>query len=264
MAQGVIWVGDQATVRALTDEFVTELPVANGDRVGSGAILVKGEDPILVQSVAVTEKQLEELQVRLEAALPRDVGQANSLREQIRHLDGQLELGRRHLADLDVAAPKQGEFLITDAIDLPGRFLRKGDVIGYVVGDDDPIVRVVVPQTDVDPVRRATVKVDVRLADDDRHALQASIVREVPSALAEIPHLALATTGGGTVLLDPTKPDHPRPLEPLFHFDLHVNAGLDRSRLGGRVYVRFEHPPEPIAFRLVRAARQLFLRQFGV
>src|SRR5262249_40718361 len=101
-----------------------------------GTVLVKGEDPILVQSVAVIEKQLEELQVRLEAALPREVGQANSLREQIKHLEGQLELSRRHLADLDVTAPKQGEFLVTDATDLPGRILRKGDVIGYIVGDD--------------------------------------------------------------------------------------------------------------------------------
>jgi len=30
------------------------------------------------------------------------------------------------------------------------------------------------------------------------------------------------------------------------------------------VYARFEHPPEPIAWRMVRAVRQLFLKQFLV
>jgi putative peptide zinc metalloprotease protein len=264
MAQGVVWVGDQSTVRAMADEFVTEVAVGNGLRVEPGATLVKGEDPILVAGVAVLEKQLEELQVRLDAATPRDAGAANMLREQIKHTEGQLALSRRHLADLDVPAPKGGEFLVMSEGDLPGRFVRKGEVIGYVVGDDDPIVCVVVAQTDVDPVRRSTVRIDVRLADHIEQALPASVLREVPAALAEIPHLALSTTGGGPVVLDPSKTDHPQPLETLFHFDLRVAGLVDRSRLGGRAYVRFEHAPEPIAFRLVRAARQLFLRQFGV
>jgi putative peptide zinc metalloprotease protein len=90
------------------------------------------------------------------------------------------------------------------------------------------------------------------------------MLREVPSATAEIPHLALSTVGGGQVLMDPSKTEHPKPLENLFQFDLRVASGIDRFRLGGRVYVRFEHAPEPIAFRIARAIRQLFLRQLNV
>jgi putative peptide zinc metalloprotease protein len=264
MAQGVVWVGEQSTVRALSDGFVANVPVTNGSQVETGTTLITGEDATLVEATAVLEKQLDELQLRLEAAMPKDLVQANILREQVRHVEGQLELSRRRLADLNLTASKAGKFLVMDEVDLPGKFLRKGDVVGYIVGEDDPIVRVVVPQNDVDPVRRGTLKVDIRLADDIEHSLSASVLREVPSASAEIPHLALSTTGGGQVLLDPSKTDHPKPLESLFLFDLRITGSIPRSRLGGRVYVRFEHPPEPVVWRVGRAVRQLFLRQFSV
>jgi putative peptide zinc metalloprotease protein len=264
MAQGVVWVGEQSTVRALSDGFIADVPVPSGSFVDSGTTLIAGEDPTLVEETAVLEKQLEELQLRLEAAMPKDIVQANILREQIRHIDGQLELSRQHLNDLKLTASKAGTFLVMDEADLPGSFLHKGDVVGYIVGEDDPIVRVVVPQNDVDPVRRETVKVEVRLADDLEQVLPARILREVPSATAELPHMALSTAGGGQVLLDPSKTDHPKPLEALFHFDVQIMGPVARSRLGGRVYVRFEHPPEPIAYRVGRAVRQLFLRQFSV
>jgi putative peptide zinc metalloprotease protein len=264
IAQGVVWVGDQSAVRAMSDGFIAAVPVASGSWVDSGTTLVAGEDTVLVESTAVIEKHLDELHFRLEAALPHDIVQANILREQVRLTEGQLDLSRHHLADLDLKASKSGQFLVTDEADLPGRFLHKGDVVGYVVGEDDPIVRVVVPQTDIDPVRRNVLKVEVRTADDIAHALPATILREVPSATADIPHLALSTVGGGQVLMDPSKTDHPKPLETLFQFDLRVTGGISRSRLGGRVYVRFEHPPEPIAYRIGRAVRQLFLRQLNV
>jgi putative peptide zinc metalloprotease protein len=264
MAQGVIWVGAQSTVRALSDGFVAGLPAVSGDWVEAGTTLVAGEDATLLEAAAVLEKQLDEVRLRLEAATPRDIVQANILREQILHIEGQLELSRRHLADLKLTAAKAGQFLLVDESDLPGRFLHKGDVVGYIVGEDDPIVRVVVPQNEVDPVRRSTLKVEVRRADDIDHVLPARILREVPQAAAEIPHLALSTAGGGQVLLDPSKTDRPKPLESLFQFDLRIAGSIPRSRLGGRVYVRFEHPPEPVAYRIGRAVRQLFLRQFSV
>lgn len=264
MAQGVVWVGEQSTIRALSDEFVAGIPAASGNWVEAGTTLVTGDDATLVAAAAVLEKQLDELSLRLEAAMPRDIVQANILREQIMHMERQLELSRRHLADLKLTAPKAGQFLIMDEADLPGRFLHKGDVVGYVIGEDDPIVRVVVPQNEVDPVRRSTLKVEVRRAENIDQILPARILREVPSAAAEIPHLALSTAGGGQVLLDPSKTDRPRPLESLFHFDLRITGSVPRAHLGGRVYVRFEHPPEPVAYRIGRAVRQLFLRQFSV
>jgi putative peptide zinc metalloprotease protein len=264
MAQGVVWVGEQSTVRSLSDQIVAEVRAPNGRHVETGAVLVVGEDATLVGSTRVLEKQLEELRLRLEAATSRDIVQANILQEQIFHMEGQLESSRRRLGDLSLTAAKAGQFLLLDDVDLPGKFLHKGDVVGYILGADDPILRVVVPQDEVDPVRRGTLKVEVRFAEHISQIVAAHILREVPAATAEIPHLALSTIGGGSVLLDPSRTDHPKPLEALFHFDLRIDGGVLPSRLGGRVYVRFQHPDEPVGYRIGRAVRQLFLKQFSV
>ena len=207
MTEGIVWVGDRATLRARTDGVIESVVAASGRKVEANAVLITMADPILLASNEVLEGQLGELQLRLEAVRINDVVQGNLLREQIRHTEGQLASSRRQIADLRVTADKEGRFLIADDQDLPGRFLRRGDLIGYLLGDDEPVVRVVVPQTEADLVRRRTRKIEVRLAERTGQALPATIMREVPAALAELPHLALATSGGGPVVLDPAHPD---------------------------------------------------------
>jgi putative peptide zinc metalloprotease protein len=264
MAEGIVWIGDRSTVRAHADGIVGSVDVTSGRKVGANTLLVRMEDPILAANNDVLESQLGELQLRLEAVKLNDIVQGNLLREQIRHTGGQLDANRRQLADLKVAADTAGQFLIADEQNLPGRFVRRGDVIGYLLGEDEPIIRVVVPQADADLVRRRTGRVTVRLAEHADRDLPATILREVPAALDEIPHLALATVGGGPIVLDPARPDRPRPLDPPYQFDLRV-AGADLpARLGARAHVRFDHGSEPIAARIARGVRQLFLRQFGV
>jgi putative peptide zinc metalloprotease protein len=124
---------------------------------------------------------------------------------------------------------------------------------------------VVVPQADADLVRRRTGRIDALEADDPQgRPIPVALVREIPAATAEIPHLALATDGGGSVVLDPAHPDKPKPIETLFHFDLRAIGTQLPPLLAERVFVRFDHGLEPIAFRIARGIRQLFLRQFGV
>jgi putative peptide zinc metalloprotease protein len=49
---------------------------------------------------------------------------------------------------------------------------------------------------------------------------------------------------------------------------LHVELGFENpptvSEMGGRAYARFDHGSEPLAWRLYRSLRQLFLRRFNV
>jgi len=263
MAEGVVWIGEQATVRARTDGVIDR--VADGSRQNAaGAELVTLSDPILVAGRVVLTHQLAELRLRLEAVRLGDVVQANMLREQIRHTEGLLDVSSRRIADLTLNAEKDGQFLLASSEDLPGRFLRRGDIVGYLVGHEDRIVRVVIPQADADLIRRRTTKIEARLVEDPDRILAATLLREVPAAQAELPHAALATIGGGAIVLDPSRPDRLRPVETVFHFDLAVPHDALPARLGGRVYVRFDHGREPIALRIARSVRQLFLRQFGV
>src|SRR5262249_44816196 len=91
LAHGVGWVGSQPAVPALTAGFRSAMPVASGTWVQPGTTLVEGEDGVLVQETAVIEKHLDELHLRLDAAMPKDIVQANILREQVRLTQGQLD-----------------------------------------------------------------------------------------------------------------------------------------------------------------------------
>jgi putative peptide zinc metalloprotease protein len=265
LAEGIVWIGENATVRARTDGAIMTVTDPGQAISPAGTELIAMADPILSASLEVLESQRDELNLRLEAVKLNDVVQGNMLREQIRHTEGQLSASRRRLADLTIRSGKDGRFLTAMPVnDMSGRFLKRGDTIGYLVGDDDKIVRVVVPQADVDLIRRRTQRIDIRLVDDFEHVLPATLLREMPAAQAEIPHAALSTAGGGAVVLDPSRPDRLQPLETMFHFDLAMRGDSLPARLGGRVHVRFDHGHEPIAFRMLRGIRQLFLRQFGV
>ena len=266
VAQGIVWVPERSVVRARTAGEVHRILAPVGGTVAQSTKLFELEDPELGAKADVLARQTEALELRLDAVRMTDLVQANLLREQIKRSQGELDLNRQRDAERTVTASHAGRFLVPESSDLPGHFVQQGDMLGYVVGDDDPVVRAVVPQADVDLVRRRTRGVSLRFIDDIDHPVAASLSREVPAAQNDLPSAALGTLGGGEATVDPSnaKPDQPRALESLFQFELKA-PGLGASpRVGGRVYVRFDHGWEPIGFRLVRGLRQLFLREFHV
>jgi putative peptide zinc metalloprotease protein len=73
----------------------------------------------------------------------------------------------------------------------------------------------------------------------------------------------LAQAGGGHIALDPSHSNDPRTLETHFEFDIAIE-GVRASVVGERVYVRFEHPEEPLATQIGRSLRQMFLHRFAL
>jgi putative peptide zinc metalloprotease protein len=65
------------------------------------------------------------------------------------------------------------------------------------------------------------------------------------------------------VALDPRHGDKAVALQGWFEFELDLPESRSRT-LGERVYVRFDHGWEPLAWRWLRAGRQLFMRRFTV
>ncbi len=264
VAQGVLWVPEDAAVRARTEGLVREITAEPDRRVEAGQPLIALEDPILETRVELLEMRLREFELRLDAIKMVDLVQANVLREQIRHTQAALALDRQRMRDLTLHSPAAGRLVLLEAEDLPGRFVVKGQLLGYVVSEADPVIRVVVPQSGVDLVRQRTDRVDVRFATRLGEVTPARVIREAPAAIETLPAMSLGTLGGGDVLLDPKDPRGTRVLESLFQLDLGVAAGQRSAMIGARAYVRFDHGNEAIAWRLYRAVRQLFLSHFDV
>jgi putative peptide zinc metalloprotease protein len=265
VAEGVVWVPERSILRAGAEGFVVRVTAEPNSQVRAGDPIVALEDPLLGSRVRVLKAQVQELELRHGAAYVRDRVGAELIRERLNQAVAELDLARQKARDLVLLSPTDGELLLPMAADLPERFVHKGETIGYVVGARDPIVRVIVPQSDVDLVRQRVRAVDVRFANNIDSVISASIKREVPAATDRLPSLALSTVGGGAIYLDPADPGAPdKALESLFQFDLQLPAGTPLRGLGERVYVRFDHGDEALARRLYRQIRQLFLNRFDV
>ncbi len=263
-AQGVVWLPEHARIRAGADGIVTELMVVNDAEVAAGMTLARIENPLLAARVRALEWELRETEVRRNVARVDDRVGAQVLADTLVRLRDDLAALKREAAELELTTPVAGRLVIPKASHLAGRYVHKGDVVAYVLESPAPTIRVVVPQTHIDRVRNRIEHTQVRLAEAPTTTLAAEIVREVPAATRTLPSAALGTLGGGTIAVDPGDPAGTAATERLYVVDLGIAASLPMARAGGRAHVRFEHPPEPLGFRLYRAVRQLLLSRLAV
>ena len=264
MAEGVVWVPEKAKVYAASDGFVSRILAVPNEPVEADTPLIEMVDSIQLARVRVIEAQLKELQVAYTAAKVRDRVQAAITGERMKHTEERLANARESVGNLIVGSPTSGVFLLPAAADLAGRFLRKGELIGYVVDFDNPRVRVVVTQDDIDLVRGKTLRVDVRLAERIGSVIAAEVAREVPAALDRLPSVALGSMGGGLIPIDPSGVGGDIALRKVFQFELKLDPAATALQVGGRVFVRFDHGTEALAWQAYRALRQLFLSKFDV
>jgi len=262
VAQGIVWLPGEDEVRAGTAGIVTQFMAADGDMVAAGAPLVRLEDAGIGARRAVITARLAELDLRYSALLFSDRVQAAETAQQREHVVGQQrDLDNRETALLSVAQTG-GRFIAAQA-DLIGRFVRQGDLLGYVVSDAVPVVRVVIPQSEVDLVRARTEGVEVRYSFDPGQSLPASITREIPTGQNDLPSLALAARAGGDIPITHAADGTPVALERLFVVDVTTSRPDGMLPYGARAYVRFDHGSEPLYLRVQRAIRQTLLRVFG-
>jgi putative peptide zinc metalloprotease protein len=155
-----------------------------------------------------------------------------------------------------------GRFVISQPDDLPGRYFKRGEVLGYVLPEDIRVARVLVRQDDVDLVRKRLVSAEVLGALDLGEVFPASLLREVPAASDQLPSKALTIEGGDSHAADPRDQEHPRTFSRFFQFDVAVPAETARTAAGGHVWVRFYHGNETLVRQIWRRLRQLMLSRF--
>ncbi|MBT8429116.1 MAG: peptidase M50, partial [Gammaproteobacteria bacterium] len=143
-------------------------------------------------------------------------------------------------------------------------YVRQGDVLGYVIQEERPIVRAVVNQDRVGLLRSRPVSAEVVLADNVATPLSATLLREVPAGSAELPSAALGAMGGGDIAVDTRDGTGLTAASKLFQFDLALPEGTRTTGIGGRAYVRLEHGTEPLWRQWSRSLQQLLLSQLKV
>lgn len=264
--EGVAWLPPSAMVRAAEEGFVVRLVAAPGSRVEAGDVLVQLASPTLQSKLEVAEGRVAELQAVYLSHLLDDRTQAAIALEQLNAAQSELASARERVAGLTVRANTAGVFMVQRPQDLPGRFQKQGDLLGYVLDRPQLVARVVATQDAADVVRAETTRVQVRLAYEPDRVFEGRLQREVPAGEEYLPSRVLALDGGGQLATDARDSRGERTLERTFQFDVAVQgvAGATPMFFGQRVHARFEHPPEPIGQQWLRSLRRLFLSQFHV
>jgi len=263
-AQGVIWVPEEAQVRAGTEGFIERLLVPVDSQVVRGQPLIVATDPFLLARVKVLEAQAKELAAQYDALIQIDRVQAQIVREELASVQANLARARERERDLTLRAGATGRLVVPNAADLPGRFVQKGTLVAYVVEPKELTARAAVSQDYIDLVRSRQRGAEVMVADWGAAPIRAEIRREVPGASKQLPSSALGSMGGGPFAVDPRDNQGVTAVGRVYQVELGLPADFRYSYLGARVFVRFNHGWEPLGVQAYRALKRLFLRVFNV
>ena len=262
VARGIVWVPEQARIRAGTDGFIAAFGAPHGAVVKGGQAVLSLRDPRLDADAASLSSQLEALQTDLHAAMQRDPIRIRDIESSLQRVGVELERVRELQGQLSVVAGVGGRLAMPRQADMEGAFVRRGALLGHVLTGQEAIVRVAVEQDAAAMVRDATRSISVRFADAPREAWPARLLRAVPAATEKLPDAALSDSAGGPFATDPADPHHLKTLRPVFVFDLQVDEQV-REAAGGRVWVRFDHGWAPLVVQWGRQLKQVFLRHFN-
>ena len=264
-AEGVVWLPEQAMLRAGVGGFFSHFEAPPGTPVKAGQPLLVSRDPSLDAQLLGHQARVAELEATYGIEFVNDRARADIAREQLEHERDALAQVRERARELRVAAPADGIFTVPQGNDMPGRYYRQGDVLGYVIGTARPVVRVLVEQALVDGIAQGTRSIELRLAGDAGRVVGGRIVRQVPAGSDEAPSRALVSPGGGRIAADPRDAQGRHTLERVFQIDVDPDEPLGPAGLyGQRVYLRFDLRPEPLARQWYGSLRRLFLTHFNI
>ncbi len=263
--QGVVWLPEEAHVRAGSDGMITAIATREGEEVVPGQLLVESAHPLLEAEVEQLSWRMRELQAEADAELRGDRVEREVSTLAMQEARERLMVQQQRLGQLDMRAGAEGRFMLAaaPAQDLPGRYVRKGDLIGYVTPGRADTARIAVAQDDFELVRGHLQDLRFRLANRPGESFDGTIIRAIPGGTYDLPSPALGAANGGIFALDPRDENGTRALGRVFLFDIALPEEAQDVPFGTRVHVRFALDWEPLGWQAFRRIRQLFLATFN-
>jgi putative peptide zinc metalloprotease protein len=255
---------EEAQLRAEVDGFAGPLLLDLPSTVEKDTAVIEIRNPLLNTKVEVLFAKLKELNTKFRAEWGNDRIKAENIKEEMLMVAAELKHAKHKQKAMQISSNKAGKLLIPGAEDLTGRFVHKGEIIGYVIDDTLPTVRVAVGQSNIGQIQKQLKGVEIRLVNQPDQIIPATIIRQAPEATNHLPNAALATINGGTIPINPDFKEQLKTLEKVFLIDMEFTPVTPMPEIGQRVFVRFDHGTEPLGQQWYRSMRQLFLRQFNV
>ena len=262
--QAVVWVPDAAIIRAEVAGQVKAAAIEPGTSVTAGQTLLTLDNPALTADVARAAGALAQVQAELRRAEVDAPARVQALRGEWVSRTAKLGDAETRAAALQVQPSSAGHWVPKAYTELVGRYVKRGEVVGYVIVGPSRIVRAAVPQEDMDLIRSRLQGVQVRLAREPERAIDAELSRRVPGGDFELVSPALGTSGGGEIAVDPSKPGATHTLKRAFDLELTLSQPAAQALFGDRAYVRFDLGDAPLGWQWFLRLRQIFLARLNV
>jgi putative peptide zinc metalloprotease protein len=260
--EGIVQMPEDRRVLAGENCFIKQLHKQAGETVQKDDLLVSCENRQLRTEQLVLKQQYAEASAQRQGVWDDPV-QLKIYDDELSRLSSELKESQKRLQFLSLSAQAEGIWTVRDAADLPGRFVRRGDLIGYVITDNDITVRGMIPESDIELVREHVTALHARKASDLSIALTPASWYVFPAATKEAVSEILTEAAGGDIVMDPAASDSPQALRRYFIVALEFDR-LPATHVDERIYLQFEHPPEAIIYRVYRLVRRTFLEYFDV
>jgi putative peptide zinc metalloprotease protein len=276
--QGVMWLPDEAVVRAPVTAHVASVHAASQGSVQravlSGQVVERSQPLLQLESLTITSElavaagELAQAEAQLRQAEVDDPAKAQTLRADVEGRRAKWLEQLRREQDLRVVAASSGVWQPAGPTVPAGRFVKRGELIGYVVHEPAQRVRVAVTQEDMDLIARRArtdgIRADVRLP--YQPAIPARLHRALSGGEQQLVSPALGTNGGGEIAVDPQDTQGVKPLHRVFDLELLLDHAPPNQSLvfGNRCQVRFDLGATPLGWQWLLRLRQLFLGQMSV
>ena len=264
LVDGVLFPPEDAKIISTGEGFVKEINVKPFEMVKPGQILYELDTPFTRSEVAVLKSEYNELEVRYRIAKASDMFEANLVQEKLTAKAAELKQNQDKLENLKVSSTVEGQYVPLDFWSRRNTFIKKGELLGYIVGNNTMTVQVAIPQSKIGIIREGVKDVSVRFVNDMSRSYQGKIARAVPAAQNTLQSKVLGKAGGGKITVNPSDEEGLTTLDSVFHYEIALDEPISQAPIGLRAHVRFNHGDETIAMQCYRIARQLFLGRFGV
>ncbi|MDJ0834442.1 MAG: biotin/lipoyl-binding protein [Gammaproteobacteria bacterium] len=262
-SQGIVMLPDDAPVRSNASGIVKQVHVADGSLVSAGQVVVSLENIELDTRLAIAQARLAEAQSKLDSVMLKDRTQSEIMKNRVNSLQAEVDDIASQLDGLNIRSGRDGRIVLPRAVDLPGRFIERGEVVGYSISQEPLSARVVVDQPVIDRVRQDSASIQLRLNSNPDRIYPAQMSRQIPLLSDRLPSRFLGSGAGGEVAIDTRDASGLQAIDRVYQVDIILPDELQTALVGQRVHLRFIHSDQSLGRELVNYLRQLWVQELA-
>ncbi|WP_417068696.1 hypothetical protein [Niveibacterium terrae] len=264
VSEGVLWVPEEAVVRAGAAGLATSTMARSGAEFRKGGVIGVLDNPALISEMQAAQGASDELDARLRKELGEDVAKALATRRQLEAAQEKLREAEHKAVALSLIAGQRGRWVFANGSEPAGQYFKRGQTVGYLVDGPTRILRVAVAQEDIDLVRGRSRGARIRLQRRPWVEYGARGMRPVAAGQQQLVSPALGTDGGGVIAVDPSQQDGAHALQRVFDVEIEMDRADPLAVFGDRAWVRFDLGATPLARQWFLRLRQAFLARLNV